>query len=101
MPTTLQKIRMSQRDRAAHVARTTTSRIGVGGFGFWCRPSAARERIAQQIAAQFGGRVVYEAIQSGCDYYDQPCWIEVTVSALAEASASYSAALAAAGIDRD
>lgn len=97
--TTLKRIRQAQKDRAAHVARTTMSRIGVGGFTFWDRPGATRQKIAHQIAQQFCGRVVYEEVQSGCEYHQEPSWIEVPLANFDPASAAYSTALAAAGLE--
>lgn len=64
-------------------------RIGVGGFGFWSRPSDRRELAAEYVAASFGGKVIYEDHQSGCELFSYATWIEVPASAAAAAEASY------------
>ncbi len=70
-------------------------RIGVGGFSFWRRPGPQREAAAEAIAEQFGGRVIYEPHQSGCDSYSYATWIEVPESLADEADAEYERLLAA------
>ena len=64
-------------------------RIGVGGFGFWERPSDRRELAAEYVAESFGGKVIYEYHQDGCDSYEYATWIAVPASAAAAAEAAY------------